>query len=542
MPASIGTPETPAPTDRVPTLARSASLTGAATLASRVLGLARETIFAAYFGAGDQMDAFYVAFRIPNLLRDLFAEGAMSAAFVPAFTRRLSRDGREAAWQLGNQVLTALVVVTLLFVIAGIAFAVPIIHAYAGNYASVPGKLELTIRLARIVLPFLTLVAVAAALMGMLNSLHHYFVPSLSPAMFNVAMIACVVGLVPLMPRLGWPPVAAVAIGALLGGVGQVALQWPALRREGFRYRPALDLRDPDLRQVLLLMGPGVLGVAATQVNLFVTTQLATGQGTGAASWLSYAFRLMYLPIGLFGVSIATATLPAISRHAALADRVAVRATLSHAIRLMLALNVPAAAGLIVLAPAIVRLLFEHGEFQPTDTMATALALRLYAVGLVGYSAVRIASPAFYALGRSRVPVAVSVLAIATNLVISLALVGSWGYAALAFSTSVAALVNGGALLALLRVELRGIDGRQLAVTVGRIAIATTTMTLSAVLADRGLPRLLPGSRVGPQALRLAATIALSLGTLVATARLVRLREFDEAVAAIATRPRAAAD
>ena len=316
MPPSTPATDSPNHIAPAPPLARSAGLSGAATLASRLLGVAREILFAAYFGAGDQMDAFYVAFRIPNLLRDLFAEGAMSAAFVPTFTRHLAQRGRESAWRLASQVLTALLLVTLACVVAGVVFATPIIRAYAGDYASVPGKLELTIRLTRIVLPFLTLVAVAAVLMGMLNSLHHYFVPSLSPAMFNVAMIVvrrragAGDG-----PRSAGRPITAVAIGALVGGVGQVAVQWPAARREGFRYRPALDMADPDLRQVLLLMGPGVVGVAATQVNLFVNTQLATSQGTGAASWLSYAFRLMYLPIGLFGVSIATATLPAVSRR-----------------------------------------------------------------------------------------------------------------------------------------------------------------------------------------------------------------------------------
>ncbi len=538
MPPSTPAPDSPDHLAPAPTLARSAGLSGAATLVSRLLGVAREILFASYFGASDQMDAFYVAFRIPNLLRDLFAEGAMNAAFVPTFTRHLAQRGRASAWRLASQVLTALLLVTLACVAAGMIFAAPIIRAYAGDYASVPGKLELTIHLTRIVLPFLTLVAVATVLMGTLNSLHHYFVPSLSPAMFNVAMIACVVALTPAMGRLGWPAVTAVAIGALVGGVGQVALQWPAARREGFRYRPALDVADPDLRQVLLLMGPGVVGVAATQVNLFVTTQIATSLGTGVASWLSYAFRLMYLPIGLFGVSIATATLPAVSRAAARADRAGVRATLSHGLRLMLAVNVPATVGLVVLATPIVRLLFEHGRFQPSDTAATAAALRLYAAGLVGYSTVRIAAPAFYALDRSRVPVMVSAVAIATNLAACLTLVGPWGFRALAFSTSLAALVNGAALIVLLRRELDGIDGRRLAGTVAKIAAATACMAGAAYYGERWLAGALPGSGTTLQALRLGAAIGLALAVLAAAARLLRLEEFDDALAAVGARAR----
>src|SRR5471032_202610 len=227
--------------------------------------------------------------------------------------------------------------------------------------------------------------------------------------MFNIATIACAGALVPLMPSIGQPRIMAIAIAALVGGLGQIAIQWPSLRREGFRYQRLLDWRDPGLRQVLLLMGPGTIGMAATQVNIFVNTLLATSQGTGAVSWLTYAFRLMYLPIGLFGVSIGTAVLPAVSRHAATDDLDGVRATVSRGIAMMLMLNIPATFGLLALATPIVRLLFERGHFQPADTMQTAAALRFYALGLIGYSTVRIASPTFYALHRSRVPVAVSV-------------------------------------------------------------------------------------------------------------------------------------
>ena len=264
-------------------------------------------MLAALFGAGNEMDAFYVAFRIPNLVRDLFAEGAMSAAFVPAFTRQLTLHGRAAAWRLANNVLNALLLATLTLVAAGLVFTGPLVTLYAGDYAGVPGKLELTILLTRVMLPFLAMVAVAAVAMGMLNALHHYFVPALSPAIFNVATIVCALVLVPVMPSFGLPGIMAIAIAVLLGGLGQILVQWPALAREGFRYAPVFDRRDPALRDIVLLMGPGTIGLAATQVNIFVSTLLATSQGTGAVSWLNYAFRLMYLPIGLFGVSIATA-------------------------------------------------------------------------------------------------------------------------------------------------------------------------------------------------------------------------------------------
>ena len=279
-------------------------------------------------------------------------------------------------------------------------------------------------------LPFLTFVAVAAAFMGMLNSLHRFFIPALSPAMFNVATIICALTLVPLMPALGLPAITAIAIGTLVGGVAQLALQWPSLRREGFTYRPILDWKDESLRRVLVLMGPGTIGLAATQVNVFVNTVLATGEGTGAVSWLNYAFRLMYLPIGLFGVSIATATLPAVSRHVAVHDEGAARRTVADGLSLMLMLNVPATVGLMVLAPPIVRVIFERGAFTAVDTAATAAALQFYAIGLVGYSVVRIASPVFYALGQNRTPVMVSVATVLVNAVLNICSWASWDTAA----------------------------------------------------------------------------------------------------------------
>ena len=517
---------------RPPLLARSAGLTGAATLFSRILGLLRDQVLAAIFGASNDMDAFIVAFRIPNLVRDLFAEGAMSAAFVPTFTRRLTLNGKDNAWRLGNNLLSALLIATAVLVAAGIVFARPLVTAYAEDFSRVPGKLELTIWLTRIMLPFLTMVAVAAAVMGMLNSLHHYFLPALAPAMFNIATLVCAFVLVPIMPSLGLPPITAIAIAALLGGALQVLVQWPALWREGFRYRFVLDPRDPGLRQVLLLMGPGTIGLAATQVNLFVNTLLATSQGTGAVSWLSYAFRLMYLPIGLFGVSIATAALPAVSRYAAVGDEAGIRRTSAEAIAMMMVLNVPATLGLVTLADPIVRLLFERGQFTPSDTASTAAAVRFYAVGLVGYATARIVSPVFYAIRQSRVPVAVSLCAIAINIVASVALVRVMGFRGLALGTSLAMLVNGVALLLMLRHRLHGIEDRYLAITLCKILVASIVMAGVSSSVERLAPGVVPGPGSLAQAVRLLAAIGAGLVALAAAAKLLRIREFESAVAA----------
>ena len=495
-------------------------------MTSRVLGVVREQVLAAFFGAGNAMDAYNVAFRIPNLVRDLFAEGAMSAAFVPTFTKKLAADGKESAWRLGNHVINALIVITGVLVVLGIIFAEPLVEAFAGEYREVPGKLELTVLLTRIMLPFLTFVAVAAAVMGMLNSLHRFFIPALSPAMFNVATIVCAFTLVPLLPRVGLPAIAAIAIGTLVGGVAQLALQWPLLRREGYSYRPTLAWNDEGLRRVLVLMGPGTIGVAATQVNVFVNTVLATSEGTGAVSWLNFAFRLMYLPIGLFGVSIATATLPAVSRHAAGGDKAAVRTTIADSMSLMLMLNVPATFGLLVLATPVVRLIFERGAFTAADTAATAVALQLYALGLLGYSVVRIVSPAFYALGEARTAVKVSVAAVLFNAVLNVLLVRALGYRGLALGTSIAALFNATLLLILLRRHLVGLEGGRVAVAMLKIVVASTLMGATAFALDAWLPTLVPGNGFIPQVIRLGTSIGAALLVLALAAHLLHIREF----------------
>jgi putative peptidoglycan lipid II flippase len=374
----------------------------------------------------------------------------------------------------------------------------------------------------------------------MLNSLHRFFIPAVSPAMYNVATIACALVLVPLMPGLGLPAITAIAIGSLLGGFAQLAVQWPVLRREGFRYHPALDWSDPGLRRVLVLMGPGTIGLAATQVNVFVNTVLATGEGTGAVSWLNYAFRLMYLPIGLFGVSVATATLPRVSRHAATGDEPAARTTIADGLSLMLMLNVPATIGLVALATPIVRVIFERAAFTPADTAATAAAVQFYALGLIGYSIVRIASPVFYALGQNRTPVMVSVATVLANAALNMALVRVMGYQGLALGTSIAALFNATMLLFFLRRRLGGIEGGRVAGSLARILAASAAMGAAAIGVETAVASWLPGSGLVVQIVRLSAAIGAAVGVLAAAAYALRIREFHEGLALVLRRFRPA--
>lgn len=512
------------------TLARSAGLVSVAVMASRLLGLIRDQVLLIAFGMGDKMDAFNVAFRLPNLVRDLFAEGAMSAAFVPTFTRELHNKGKQAAWDLGNLVISGLIVATGIISLLGILCAEPLTRWIASGYEKTPGKIELTIELTRIMFPFLTLVAVAVAFMGMLNSLRRFFIPALAPAMFNVGAILSVYLFVPFMPRLGWDAMAGLAFGTLLGGLLQVLLQWPALRREGFRFRFTLNFKDARLREILMLMAPGTIGLAAVQINQLVNVALATSEQTGAVTYLSTAFRLIYLPIGLFGVSIATAALPTISRHAAAEDYRGVRDSVSQALRMMLMLNVPATFGLVVLAQPILELLVEYGKVTKGDTAGVARALIFYAPGLVGYSAVKIGSPTFYALKDSRTPVAISITAIALNVVLNLTLVRFFGYAGLALGTGLASLVNAGLLFWYLRKRLGGLDGRRVSVSLGKILIASVVMSIAAWGTEYGLSALWPGEDVFHRFVRVMSAVGVGLATLAISAKLLRLEEFERAL------------
>jgi putative peptidoglycan lipid II flippase len=433
-------------------LARDATRFGAATMLSRLLGLVREQMFAALVGAGLYADAFVVAFRIPNLLRDLFAEGALSAAFVPTFTDYLT-NRRSEAWALANRVVNAILVLLGTLVLIGEVFSRQLVHLLAGQFS--PEKTEVAARLTQIMLPFLPLVSLAAVAMGMLTSQNRFGAPALAPTMFNVLSIAVgavlwAAGVEPSVAVVGW------SVGTLLGGLAQLLIQVPPVRRTGWRYTGPFEIgfEDPGVRRIARLMGPATVGLAATQVNIVVNTYFASGV-TGAPAWLSYAFRLMQLPIGVFGVAIATVSMAGVAQRAAAKDMAGLNATVGTSLRLVAFLTVPSTAALAVLGVPIIRLIYQHGRFHADATANTALALVWYSVGLYAYAAVKVVAPAFYALDRSRVPLIASVLAVAGNIGLNASLfpVIQTHYgapaagAALALGTSVAALTNFGVLI-----------------------------------------------------------------------------------------------
>lgn len=441
-------PKSPASGEQKRSLVRSAGKMGIATLLSRVLGLAREQVFAFFFGASDAADAFNIAFRIPNLLRDLFAEGAMSAAFVPNFTRALT-ESKEKAHRLLASVLFLLLAFLGIVSILGIFFSDKIVALYAGSYENIPGKFELTVRLTQVMFPFLPFVAMAAVVMGALNAMGYFFLPAFAPALFNVVSILCGVILCPLFEHYtSIPPVQGMAIGVVLGGFVQFYVQWWQAKREGFGLKqfwaavalgPHRLVRDENVRKVIWLLIPGTVGLAATQLNILINSVFATSQGSGAVSWLNYSFRLMQFPIGIFGVSLAAAALPTVSRHLALKNSEAAASEVRHALQVTFAVNGPAAAGLMALGLPIIQLLFQHGRFGFEDSNQTASALFWYALGLPAYSAIKVLVPVFYALGTTRVPVLLSFFTVGVNASLNYGFlkVLHWPFWALAFSTSV---------------------------------------------------------------------------------------------------------
>jgi putative peptidoglycan lipid II flippase len=305
------------PTGRRRSVARAAGTVTVATMISRVLGVGREMVMARYFGAGFFTDAFNIAYRVPNLFRDLFAEGALSSAFVPTFIRELNQGGPERAWALANRLVSTLLVVLGALALVFAFFAKGFVYILAAGYADTPGKMELTIQMTRILSPFLLFIALAAVAMGMLNAFGSFFIPAAAPAAFNACCILAGIFLSPFMPRFGMEPVVSMAVGAIVGGASQFLVQVPSARRLGWRFHFVLDVSDPGLRRIAALMLPAVVGLSATQINITVDSQLASHYGNGPVSWLNYAFRLMQLPIGLFGVAIATATTALVSHHAA---------------------------------------------------------------------------------------------------------------------------------------------------------------------------------------------------------------------------------
>ena len=475
-------------------VARAAATGSIAVFTSRITGLAREIILTRKFGASMDYEAYLLGFRIPNLTRDLFAEGALSSAFVPVFVEYLSTKDKQEAARLANLVATGIIFIVGAICLLGIAGSPFLVEAFGGGFHQVPGKFEQAVVMTRIMSPFLLLVALAAQAMGILNALNIYALPALSSTLFNVGSVATglFLGFVA-NDYLGISHIEGVAWGVVAGGAMQLLIQVPSLIRNGFVFKFAFDMSHPGLQRILKTMLPAILGNAAVQINVLVNSNFASHLidpergANGAVSWLNCSFRFMQLPLGVFGVAIASATLPAISRAAGFGDMNEFRRTLSRSMGLVLLLTVPSSVGLALLGTSIVGAIYEGGKFNQYDTMQTAYALSCFSIGLSAYACLKVLTPAFYALKDSRTPMIVSLASIAVNYLMASQMTRIAGHAGLAISTSAVALTGAIAQYFILERRLGTIGGSPLLATLlkvlaGSLVMAVTIWCLSAAI------------------------------------------------------------
>ena len=523
-------------------MARSAGIVSVAVMLSRVTGLVREIVMARLFGAGMTYDAFLLGFRIPNLTRDLFAEGALSSAFIPTFTEYLTRRSKKEAAELANLVSTAIVLVVGTFCLLGVIFSPVLVTLLAPGFHDVPGKFELAVTMTRIMFPFLLLIALSAQAMGILNACNRFAIPALASTFFNIGSLGfgLTIGY-KLGPHVGIDPIEGMAIGVVGGGMLQLLWQVPNLRREGFRFRFRINWSDPGLQRIVRLMGPAIIGAAAVQVNVMVNTNFASQINDpirghdGPVSWLGYAFRFMQLPLGVFGVAIAAASLPSISRSAASGNLAEFRRTLSESLGLVFLLTVPSSIGLVVLGETMIAAIYQGGRFEPYDTQQTAAALSYFAIGLAGYSAIKVLSPAFYAVGDARTPMIVSLSSIAINFaaVILLLRYTNLGHAGLALSTSVVALSGFLVLFWILRGRIGGIHGRALAGSTIRVIFASAVMGVVVSLVNHQMQGAFGGSRAG-RLVELGVSVPVGVLVYYGLCRLTGVAELELATRALA--------
>jgi len=547
-------------------VARSAGIVSIAVMFSRVLGLVRETIFAKYFGAGFLYDTFIVGFRIPNLLRDLFAEGALSAAFVKVFTDYQLKNSEKEAWRLASLVFNCLAVVLGVITIIGILLSPLFVKLITYNYLGDPNhyypaeKAALATTLMQIMFPFILLVALAALAMGVLNTKGKFGIPASASTAFNIASIIFGLGFAFWLSGGAWdrstdklaiPADAAqwaiigMAIGTIVGGAAQFLIQLPSLWKVGFRFSLNLNFRDEGVRRVMRLMGPAIIGTGAIQVKVLVDTVVASGID-GGASWLSYAFRLMQFPIGVFGVAIGTAAIPTLSRLASEENFTKFRSTLSDAIKLVFLLAIPSACGLVVLADPIISLIYQRGEFDAFDTNMTGWALAAYSLGLAGYAAIKVLSPAFYALDDAKTPMYISLASIIVHVPSSFGLMqllstvgvsperpNGYGHAGVALATSIVATVNFIALAYYMRRRIKRLNGRDIFAALVKIVIASAAMSAVAYGAYYIVAGYFADKTLTVRLVEAFVPIGLAGVTFLIAAKLLRIGELEKVINAV---------
>ncbi len=448
-------------------ISRAAGLIGAATFCSRILGFVRDIILANLFGANAAADAFYIAYRIPNLLRELFAEGSMSSAFIPVFTEYHSTRSKHEAWELASAAFTTLLTLVTFVTLLGILAAPSLVWMLAPGLHHDAAQLATTTLLTQIMFPYLLFVSLAALAMGILNALRSFAIPALAPVFFNVCVIVFALAISPIFDQ----PILAVALGIVVGGLAQFLMQLPGLHKKGFLFSWNFHPTHPGVKRMGVLLIPTLLGLAVTQINLTISTILAS-YFEGGPTYLFYAMRLIQFPLGIFGVAMATAILPSLSTQAAKGAHDELRATVNFGLRMVFFIIVPSMVGLILLRTPIIHLFFEHGAFSAQDTIGTASALWGFSVGLWAFSSYRILAMAFYSLQDTRTPATVAVLSVGLNIGLSLWLMTPLGHTGLALAAGLAAIGHTLMLATILGNRLQGLLWTRLGASLARTGIA----------------------------------------------------------------------
>ncbi len=523
--------------------ARATWKVSAAIMLSRVLGLGREVMFAGLFGGSWLMDCFYLAFRVPNLLRDLFAEGALSQAFVTTFSKKVKSDGPENAWVLANRMMTLAAVFMSFVTLAGIAAApwiVELLTAFSKSGETArdydPTQISLMVEMVRIMYPFIALVSLSALVMGMLNARDVFGMPALASCFFNIGSMAGGAAIGYWMdPEWGPRSLVGFSWGVVIGGVAQLVCQFPALRAVGYRFVADFKWNDSGVKKILQLMGPAVIAASVTQVNVVVNSMFAYGVGEGAVSWLSYAFRLMQLPIGVFGVAVTTVTLPALSRAAVNGVGEDFGPILAKGLKLVMFLVFPATVGLVVLAQPIISLIYERGAFDSADRLATAGALQAYGYGLLFYAGLKVLQPAFYAIDKRWFPMIASLIALVVNIGCNytFVFVFKWGHESLALTTSIVASLNFLFLYAAMVRYAGDVGTKGIVVSFLKIGTATAVMAALCLFANRYVFTDLDGMSLLMKAVWLGGVVGVAAGAYFVVALLLRVDEVGEMVSIV---------
>jgi len=439
-------------------IAKAAGLMSLATFISRILGFVRDMIFALYFGATGLSDTFFAAFRIPNLLREIFAEGSMSSAFIPVLTEYRQKQGENEANRLVKITFTFIIIFVGIVCLVGVFFSPAIVTVIAPGFLGSQEKFSLTVMLTRIMFPFLLFISLAALVMGALNTKKVFFIPALAPALLNITLILSIV----LFESRAQQPLTAAAIGVMAGGFVQFAFQLPSFYRNKYKLGFDATFSHPGLKKMSILLIPATLALSVSQINIVVSNILASFLPSGSITYLFYSMRLIQFPIGIFGVAMGMAVLPMLSEHAAKGDYARLSDDFSFALRLLFFITIPAMAGLIALREPIVNLLFQRGKFDYAATVGTAQALLFYSIGIWSIVGVRVVTASFYSMQDTRTPVKVALVALAVNVIFSIFLMKPMKHSGLALANSLASMVNFTLLFLFLRRKLQGIDSRRI--------------------------------------------------------------------------------